>query len=249
MFLSGFCYLVPTSIVLIVAMVIAISRWQRHPRVSATVVTSMACMLLASVGQQLLFAYLYPARTVGPRDVAIYFQVIAAIASLIRAGGWAAILVAIFGWREGAARGKSPLQFSIRGLLVVTFVVAVLCGLVRGVAMLLGESADVLMTLLDDIPVILCWAVGARLAWSRWQLHPQVSKCTLIAIGLACAALIMYFLLAIRMYYTPDWPMALAIIGSLVLGPATWIVLLIAAFGWRTLPAAAPDSVLRESPA
>jgi hypothetical protein len=138
-------------------------------------------------------------------------------------------------------------QFSIRNLLVVTFVVAVACGSLRGLAVLLGESAEVLLTLVDDIPVILCWAVGVRLAWSRWRLHPQVSRTTLAAIGLASLAVVLnvVYLLLMPRYYANGWPVHFISLSYLVVWPVTWILLLRAALGWRMAASDLPAGPLR----
>jgi hypothetical protein len=236
MLLSNFCYMAPTVVVLLAGGLVATSRWPRHPQVSSAILIAIACMLAANTGPLLLHFYVYP--SANPRaDVVLYYQVIAAIASLVRAAGWGTMLTAIFGWRERAPAGRvSRFQFSIRGLLVVTFVAAVLCGLLRALALLLGESAEILLSLLDDIPVFLCWTVGAWLAWSRWPLHPQVSQHTLIAVGLASCALVLslIFLLAIPRYYALGWPALLMFMSYLVLWPTTWVFLLVAALGGRS---------------
>ena len=248
MLYSSLCYLAPTSLVLVIGSLIAIGRWPRHPQVSLAILIAATCLLVANVGQQLLYHYLTRGG-VSFSDVAIYFQIIAVAGSLIRAAGWGTMTAAIFGWRGPVTPGSaSRWQFSIRGLLVVTFVVAIACGLLRWLAVLLGESAEILLTLVDDIPVFLCWIVGARLAWTRWRLHPEASRTTLIAIGLAWLALVLNlaFLLTIRRYYALGWPMLLNAASYLVLWPATWILLLRAALGWRTRAVDLPGTPFRQ---
>ncbi len=249
MLLSGLCSQIPLVIVWIVGVVLAISRWQRHPRVSAALVIGIACMLSAIVGRQLSFSLLLPVLRRSTADASIYWQIVAAIVSLIRAAGWAAMFVAIFGWRETAAAGrKSTLQFSIRGLLVATFVVAVLCGLLRGLAVALGESATMLLAFLGEIPIAICWLVGGYLACTRWTLYPRVSRCALGAIGVEVGGLVFVnaALVWIMTRGGPSqlWP--LVSLSWLLASTVSWILLLRAAFGWRPPHAAAPGSPFRE---
>jgi hypothetical protein len=252
MFLSGLCYLVPTAIVWFVGVVVAISRWQHHPRVSAAVLISIGCMLFAWIGQQVVFVFLDPPPGLNWSDFAIYFQITAAVGALVRAAGWMAILVAIFGWRDATDAGRSnPLQFSIRGLLVVTLVVALLCGLFRGLVAFLGESATILLTLLDEIPIAICWLFGGWLAWTRRKRHPEVSWRLAIAIGLQCGSLIVSIVVFawVRSLGTTDWLSLISMLVWLVNGPTTWILLLTAAFGWRTTHVDVPGGPFRKMPA
>ncbi len=239
MSLSGLCWQTPLVIVWIAGIVLAISRWQRHPRVSAAVVIGIACMLSASVSRQLLYSLLLPALIRNYADVTIYLQIFAAIDTLIRTAGWATMFLAIFGWREASAAssGKSMLQFSIRGLLVTTFVVAVLCGLLRGLVAALGESAAFLLAFLGEIPIVICWLAGGSLAWMRWTQHPKVSICALGAIGFQVGGLILINALGVWILTRGGgpsqlWP--LVSLSWLLANTASWVMLLRAAFGWRT---------------
>ena len=250
MYLSGFWLLYPLVIVWIIGLLLAIRSWQRHPQVSAAVLVSIGCMLVATVGQQVVYSFLRPATITGTDDVVIYWQMTAVIASLLRTAGWLAIFVAIFGWRDLSPGSRNSLQFSIKGLLIATLVVAVLCGLLRGLAALMGEAAAILYSLVDDIPVVLCWIAGGWLAVAQRHQHPAVSRRVLIAIALQCTGLAVNIAVLAFLLITSNYAPGLNLISSLV-GLVTvlisWVLLLAAAFGGRTIYAVA-SGAFRESP-
>jgi hypothetical protein len=248
---SGLCWQAPLAIVWFIGIVVAVSRWRSHPKISTAVLISIVCMLSAAVGQQVVFVLLDPPPGLSWSDFAIYFQITAAIVALVRAAGWAAILVAIFGWRGATNAGRTnPLQFSIRGLLVVTLVVAVLCGIIRGLTAILGESASILLTLLDEIPIAICWLFGGWTAWVRRRQHPSVSWFVAMAIGLQCGGLILSLAaMAWMLKFGPtNWLGPILMLVWLLTGPGSWILLLTSAFGWRTSKVGLPESPFRELP-
>jgi hypothetical protein len=169
--------IIPIYAIWLVGIVVALARWSSHPRVSAIIAASLASMLVLGVGLRFGTAMiLNGTRGAGQStaSVGVYLGILALVASLLRAGAWAAVLIALFGWRDRSTVVAAPFQFSIRGLVVLTLAVALLCGLVRGLIYLLGESAAYLLNLIDDIPLILCWIVGIRVAVRRWRVHPEV---------------------------------------------------------------------------
>jgi hypothetical protein len=233
------CWQFPVAIVWIVGIIVAVKRWRIHPRVSATVVASLSCMLSALVGRQIFYAFLLPG--LRPKsEIVIYLQIANTLAGLIGGIGWALILLASFGWRDANLPGRgNPVQFSIRGLLVVTLVVAVLCGLIRGVAEVLGPSATMLWGLLYYLPAGICWYFGGWASFTRRHLHPEVSWRVGIVIGLQCISLSLTIAVIAWLVGSAATPGlgALLVLIWFVADPASWVLLLIAAFGWRTKPA------------
>lgn len=168
------------------------------------------------------------------RAVLLLYGVVAFISSLIRAAGWAAIFVAIFGWRDDAFAVERRLQFSIRNLLVLTLAVALLSGLIRMLVDLFGEQALYLATLLIELPIFICWVYGGWLAWTRRSRHPEVSKNTLIAIAARVGSLVLGVATIVCLFAgaSPQW-LGLYRLVEFIAGPTSWILLLVAAFGWR----------------
>ena len=175
---------------------------------SALIAASLSGMLLIYISQRLVSHYVVVARGgwQSLESTSVYLGLLSLAATLLRAGAWAGILVAVFGWREPHPHARAAaFQFSIRGLMIVTLAVALLCGLVRGLIAWLGESAMLLLNLVDDIPVIVCWIVGIRVALVRWPMHPAVSKCALYGIGINLIVLVLSTLaLAAFFWILPD---------------------------------------------
>lgn len=93
----------PLIITWAVGIVIAVMRWQRHPRVSQLVVIALGVLIVAAVLNltlnvllpQILMRSGGDATTLG-----VVFTITGAIFSLIQTVCWAMILVALFGWRN-----------------------------------------------------------------------------------------------------------------------------------------------------
>jgi hypothetical protein len=221
----------PLIFVWLIGIVFAVCRWRRHPGVSATVLISMGLALVAAIGHTTAFAAL-------DRDLPV-------VASLVRAAGLATMLVAVFGWRQPAsgATTRIPLQFSILGLLVLTLVVAILCVLIRGLIAALDEYSFILLSLLDDIPMAICWLFGGWLAGARHAEQPQVSRCTALAIGLQIASLLVTVgVTAYMLRFGPAaFPRSASTLVPLVCGPLSWALMLAAAFGWRSVASRAAN--------
>jgi hypothetical protein len=257
---SGLCWQYPLIFVWIIGIFLAIGRWRRDPQVSAATLIGLGCMLLAAIGQLVVFSLVLPRSSGSMANFAIFLQLTAAVASLIRAAGWTAMLLAIFGWRSATPTGGNiPLQFSIRGLLIATFVVAVFCGLVRGLTALLGESVAILLSLLDDIPVLLRWIFGGWVAWTRRHRHPAVSTRVITAILLQAMSLIVSVAALVWFVsYDATSPLSFAAVSlvnaisdlvGVVVGCLSWALLLAAAFGSRTSGAEVGGNPFREAPA
>src|SRR5262249_42098822 len=110
------------------------------------------------------------------------------VSAIVRLVSWILVLTAALGWRETADGTRSSLQFSIRGLMLFTLGVALMCGLARALLGLLGNDQYWLsVNVLDDLPIVLCWLVGAWLAVTRWKHHPQVSLTLLVGLAIHLA--------------------------------------------------------------
>ena len=226
----------PLFAIWLVGIVVALARWGRHPRVSAIMVGGLASMLVLNVAQRVGLSFIiHSARSPGQpiASMSVYLGIFGLVSSLLRAGAWGAVLVALFGWRQAssAAAASPPFQFSIRGLMILTLAVALLCGMVRGLIALLGESAMYLINVIDDIPLVICWIIGMRVALVRWRAHPQVSKFALLGIGMSLATLVfwqMIWMWAVAHGFPP-----FSLLATTLLAAGGWALMLIAVFGWR----------------
>jgi hypothetical protein len=217
----------PLLLVCVYGAGLAIQRWQRHPQVTAWFVIALACMLAASLGAAALSDRLF---MTGGQPIDRALLAIASVATLVRTVGWAAALVAIFGWRPARRERSLELQFSIRGLLILTLVVAILCAWLRG--------RGTLLVFFRNTPLVICWIYGCWLALSLKKWHPQVSLRTLLAIGLSCAALLTFDEIWDRFGWTTISPSLISYYsaGSAALHAAAWWLLVEAALEWRSIP-------------
>jgi hypothetical protein len=247
-FLSDSCFAIPTGLVWLVGLFVAIARWKQHPGVSAAVSIGMGAMLAGVTIQTIVVSFLLPsAGTRSMQSLMIGLGIMAVVVSLFRAAGWAAMLTAAFGWRDVSPdAARRPLwQFSIRNLLIVTFAVAVLCGIARAVVNLLGEAALYLLGLVDELPTFICWIYGGWLASTRRDRHPQVARRVATAIGLSVVNLLLGLITFAVAFIgsAHDWVFVPYFFMGVVVGPVSWALLLTAAFGWRTV-----DEPFRGSP-
>ena len=96
----------PTFLAWIVGLVVAVTRWSRHPQVSlATVVAIGLAIVLTATGTMLSVWLPFHMRAEG-RSIGEVGQATAVIAltlSTLQAGNWVLVFVAIFGWRSASA--------------------------------------------------------------------------------------------------------------------------------------------------
>jgi hypothetical protein len=222
--------LTPIALVWLSGLILAITRWQRHPQVSLWIVVSLAAMIVANAGQLALLMALQ-----GANSWTLYL--VRAWNPLLSTLGWAGIFVAIFGWRGLKAAESSTrwLQFSIRNLLLLMLFAGIVCGLLRGLIVLMGDDAQNLLGFVVIIPLLFALPIGTYLAWLRRRQYPGVSQCVIAAIGLEVAGwLILDLLVAF-------WAKASSVFSLLpflsllrpVMSVTKWILLLCAALGWR----------------
>jgi hypothetical protein len=236
-----FCYLAPVLAVWLIGCGLAISRWPRHPRVSALLLLGLGSMIVSNlvlqIGVPAIAQQLRSQGTTGDRMQLLVSLFIIGMSPL-RIVGWVSVLAAIFSGRESTreqAAARKPLQFSILGLLITTAVVAVLCALVRLLIDILGESSIYLVSLIDDIPIVICWLGGGWLAISRWRAHPQVYSRALAGIGLTAVVFlanqVLWIFVAISQSAYAWLGMSTGL--STIVMPIAWSLLVIAALGWR----------------
>jgi hypothetical protein len=83
----------PIFIVWAIGIVLALSRWRRHPRASQFTIVALIVMIVVTVATRIIYILLpMTMRSSGwsPTEMAIIYNAIA----------WAMILWAIFGWRD-----------------------------------------------------------------------------------------------------------------------------------------------------
>ncbi len=236
--LATYAWMLPALFVWTVGLIVAIRRWNRHPRVSALIVGSLAVLIAATLVYRLALSLIFQTQRGSPASLGLYLGVLQLAMAGVRTACYSAMIVAVLGWRP-TAEGTYPaaLQFSIRGLIGLTFAVAILCGLGRAVAGWLGEVGPQLVQFVDDIPVYACLAIGMWLAHARWARHPQVSQLALLGLGMSLvASLVGQTIWSIVIPWSnshsliPLVSLILSVFASLA-----WVLILWAALGWRTL--------------
>jgi hypothetical protein len=229
----------PIAIVWLIGLIIAITRWHRHPQVSMCLSVGLVAALITMAIQ---WGWLQVVRT--NRSWAVY--VFYFVDMLTRIVVWASLWTSIFGWRRSTLGSLDSrwLQFSIRNLLVLTLVAGIFFGLLRGVIAFLGNDPRNLVGLVN-IPLLLAVPIGAYLAWKGRKQHPGVSRCVFGAIGLEVFGWLLSLGLIVSSALRSDYFFTLLPLLS-VLWPLIslikWILLLCAAFGWRQEPIVEPGS-------
>ncbi len=224
-------------------MIAACLYWRRQPAVAAIVLISLASIGASALASSFLIPWILrtgQARGMSVTSIAFNVGIIRLLALLIRTSVWIAMFVAVFGWRPSdpaATKRDSFYRFSIGGIMLLTFVVAVVCAVVTALIRWLGEFAPVLWTLAPQIPLAIVWYVGARVAFTRWKKHPQVSAACLIAICLSATSLLLananWISLAVA-GVRPDTSYLLLALANTILSAIAWMFLIAAALGGRS---------------
>jgi len=109
-FLLQLVVYLPVLIVLLAGLVMAIIRWKKHPRASllmmiAAVLAGLAVILNAGVNSfPLNLYYLQGMITAATKD--IIANILSLIISLLTAGSWVLVLIAVFGKRKPKAEAE-----------------------------------------------------------------------------------------------------------------------------------------------
>jgi hypothetical protein len=231
----------PAVVVMIVGIVLAIGRWQRHATVSAFLVAGLATMLICWLAFHIAMPILVSSLSGTSVDsLILLLGVLGILMALVDTLSWGALVAAVLGWRsvpDGSP--PAPLQFSIRGLIALTLAVALMCGLGRVMIGNVDEAALPLVQLVDDLPATVCLGIAIWIAVTRWQRHPAVSHLAIWAFALAIGVSILPQLL---------WMAGIELIGSssllfclinIIFSIATatsWALTIAAALGWRDRP-------------
>jgi hypothetical protein len=182
--------------------------------------------------------------------MAVRLGVLGVVSLLLRAVAWTAILIALFGWRQFPIGALQParFQFSILGLMCLTLAVAILCGLVRWLVALLGESAVYLLQWIDDIPLFACWLTGLGVALARWKRHPEVSLFAVLGIGLSLATAVLWQTIWMWLSYNGSVDVVGWLsIASILLSALGSVLVLCAALGWRHEPGYEPSPETKQA--
>ena len=101
----------PLYLVWFVAIVLAIVRWSRHPRVSLATVLAVVALWGVSLSVSFLDMWLpFSLRAKGMSMVQVsrVYAAIGIVSSILQAGCWGVLLFAIFGWRPDVR--TSPIE-------------------------------------------------------------------------------------------------------------------------------------------
>jgi hypothetical protein len=100
--------------------------------------------------------------------------------------------------------------------------------------------------LLPQLPLYLVWLIGLFLALVRWRRHPMPSLLATIAfvlflVGAMVGTLLFAWVLsqqhdAAWRAEVVGWMISLIALGRTAVSTVAWVLLLIALFGWRSLP-------------
>src|SRR5688500_11855527 len=121
--LVSVAWLLPSVSVWVSGILVALVRWPRHPQVSALLVGGLGLQIVAAIASRIAFALIIDLnRGTSFANLGLYLGVLQLFAAIIRTFCWAAVIAAIFGWRNISPGGPPPLQFSIRGLVILTLV-------------------------------------------------------------------------------------------------------------------------------
>jgi len=87
-------------IIWVIGVVLALSRWRRHPRVSLFALLAFGMMLVSRFQSVLLPPIMSYYGWTADQMGQIFFTVIGLMSGLTSAVAWAFVLCAIFGWRD-----------------------------------------------------------------------------------------------------------------------------------------------------
>ena len=233
----------PGLCVSLVGIRVAVHRWRRHPAVSGLVVTSLGMMIAVNLAQRIGTRLIVNQINWGGWDaesIGLYLGIVGMVALPVRAVAWVLLLIALFGWRDSVQHSMQPhppaFQFSIRGLMIATVAVAFLCAAGRLLVSLLGESAGILLNMLDELPIFVCLGIGVWLGIARIPRNPGPMKLALFGLGLLATSLILSMGMHLWLKATRSYDL-LALITFMtavltVMGATGW-ALIIAAVFWR----------------
>ena len=105
----------PLYLVWLAAIVLAIVRWSRHPRVSLATVLAITALWAVSLSVSFLDMWLpldLRARGMSMVQLSRVYAAISIVNSILQAGCWGVLLFAIFGWRADLGTSRRELERS-----------------------------------------------------------------------------------------------------------------------------------------
>ena len=97
----------PLLIVYVVAIVLALVRWQRHPRASAFLLMGAGLLLANSIGWSVAYQVVMSSQAVGsgPMTLGRVFSIMGIVSGLIAAVGHGLMVAAVFAGRDRESSG------------------------------------------------------------------------------------------------------------------------------------------------
>lgn len=99
LFLTNYVYQIPVFIVWIVGGIMAIARWQRHPRPSLLLVVALSIFLLRALVVPIASFSLVHG-DLGFERMGMAQGVVSVVSALVAVVAWILVLAAALGWRE-----------------------------------------------------------------------------------------------------------------------------------------------------
>jgi hypothetical protein len=246
--LTRFLYVLPTLLVWIVGLGMAIRRLKRNRAAAILTIIALGGLVLtalvAHVVQMALMHLLTSDRT-GVGLPYWGFTLLAVIYAVLDSACWILILLAIFARRppdapqpERADPSGGP--FSLTSVFVIIALMVIVLAIFFGVDRLLAH-------LIFTLPTLLVWIVGLRMASRRRNRNRVPAILTMIALGgLVLTTLVAHVVqMELMRLLTPGqistWGFPLVGVGYAVLQPIWWSLTLLAIFAQRPPDAPQPE--------
>jgi hypothetical protein len=101
--LSTYLFQLPLFLVWLAGIILAIMRWQRHPRVSLLVLIALILILIETIINSFLGIWIplmLSQQGATPGQMGTILAIWRLFASILGAVTWGLVLVAVFGWRD-----------------------------------------------------------------------------------------------------------------------------------------------------
>ena len=113
----------PLLAIWLLGMIVAATRWKKHPKVSLLTILALGGLSLELVTMQFVYRFVLPPLVNGRMgmDIGTVYKIIGFVRAVINAGLYGLLLMAVFGWRnaDGRIRGADgqylPADFNVPG--------------------------------------------------------------------------------------------------------------------------------------